>query len=391
MSIRKLTADLVYLGELKAETVIIVDRDGCVKAIEPLSVHDPASLETFSGILVPGYVNAHCHLELSHMKGKISSGTGLISFIKDIVSQRESDLEFIEACIKDADEEMISSGIVAVGDICNKVDTFACKDASAIWYHSFVEMFDFMQPAMAEDVFNQYMQVYHQAEVREGHTRSAVPHAPYSVSKDLFGAINSVNKTPTSISLHNQETQAETTLFRDRTGGFEALFASFGFPYGDELRTGQSSLQYALSHLDPRHKILLVHNTESTSTDVQFAHDWGDQVYWVSCPNANLYIENSLPNYAQFLNADAKVCLGTDSYASNWQLSIFEEMKTVKKYYSSISTRTLIDWATLHGAQSLGVDHHFGSIALGKTPGINVITVNDLGEIDANSTSTKIF
>lgn len=388
---RKLTADLVYTGNLEAETVIIVDRDGCVKAIEPLSEHDPISVETFSGILIPGYVNAHCHLELSHMQGKISSGTGLIRFIKEIVSQREVDQHLIEASIKDADEEMVSNGIVAVGDICNKVDTFACKGTSSIWYHSFVEMFDFMQPRLAKEVFNQYMQVYEQAEVRDGHTRSAVPHAPYSVSKDLFGAINAVNGTPTSISLHNQETRAETELFRDKSGGFEALFASFGFPYGDELSTGQTSLAYALSHLDARHKVLLVHNTESTNADVQYAHEWGDQIYWVSCPNANLYIENRLPNYTEFLNADAKVCLGTDSYASNWQLSIFEEMKTVKKYNSSISTRTLIDWATLHGAQSLGIDDRFGSIAIGKTPGLNVITVNDRGEIDARSTSTKLM
>ena len=105
----------------------------------------------------------------------------------------------------------------------------------------------------------------------------------------------------------------------------------------------------------------------------QIPKNWNSNVFWASCPNANLYIENSLPNYQIFIDNDAKVCLGTDSLTSNWQLSILSEMQAIARYQSYVNDETLLTWATLNGAIALGFDDELGSFEVGKKPGINLL------------------
>ena len=127
--------------------------------------------------------------------------------------------------------------------------------------------------------------------------------------------------------------------------------------------------------MDPRCRALFVHNTLSTPEDIAAAQAWAQNgAYWATCANANLYIENRLPNYQHFLDADAKMTIGTDSLTSNWQLSVLEELKTIHRFQSYFPFSTLIQWATLNGAEALQFDEDLGSIEVGKTPGINLFT-----------------
>ncbi|MCB0685953.1 MAG: amidohydrolase family protein [Saprospiraceae bacterium] len=393
MTLRKISASQIYTnrGLPLTNAVLVVDPAGVIVSLDPLENHDPASVEKYEGILTPGFVNAHCHLELSHMKGKVSTGTGLVKFIEGVVSLRGSDQEEIQTAIDAADEEMWQGGIVAVGDICNKPDTFARKDISPIHYHSFVEMFDFWQDHLAQKTFEEYKSVYDNLTDKEGHRRSAVPHAPYSVSRTLFRLLNDLNSEGTSISIHNQETLAEELMFRDKSGDFLTLFGKFGFTYDHFEPTNQSSIHYAIQNMDPRHHSLFVHNTLTNANDVKVTVDWNPNSYWVSCPNANLYIENRLPDYQMFLATGAQVCLGTDSLTSNWQLSILEEIKTIRKYQSFVPQADIIRWATLNGAKALNIADQYGSLEVGKAPGINLISVNSAGEIDTSSNVQKVI
>jgi cytosine/adenosine deaminase-related metal-dependent hydrolase len=106
--------------------------------------------------------------------------------------------------------------------------------------------------------------------------------------------------------------------------------------------------------------------------------------YWVTCPNANLYIENMLPNYRNFLDTNARVCIGTDSLTSNWQLSVLEEMKTISKFQSYVPFETILRWATLNGAEALGFDDEFGSFETGKKPGINLLNLDVKQQLSAS-------
>lgn len=374
---RKISADYIFPiseGPI-AEGVIILDDQGKILQIDPRENHDPASLEIYSGIIVPGFINTHCHLELSHMKGKVDTGTGLLPFLKSVVAFRDFPMEVILEAISTADQEMYDAGIVAVGDISNKLDTAACKIKSPIRYYTFVEMFDFLQDSMTAKTFADYKVVFDGHSDQGGNQKSCVPHAPYTVSPSLFQRINTQNKPGVTVSIHNQETVHENALFLHKTGGFLDFYGSFNFPLDHFQPTGKTAIHYALENMDPSQITLFVHNTMTAPEDIQAAHDWSDKVYWATCPNANLYIENRLPYYQHFIDNHARLTIGTDSLTSNWQLSVLEELKAISHYQSYVPLDLLLQWATLNGAEALGYEADLGSLEVGKTPGINLLNI----------------
>lgn len=371
--------------------VVVTDEMGKILAVESREQHDPASLDIRRGAIVPGFVNTHCHLELSHMKGKVDTGTGLLPFLKSVVQFRNVPEEEIQDAIRLADADMYAAGIVAVGDISNKLDTAAVKDQSRIKYYTFVEMFDFLQDSRAEQTFNQYLPVWEGQSATHGNRKSAVPHAPYTVSKELFRRIATLNSDDATVSIHNQETPHEDELFRSKTGGFQEFYEMFQIPLTEFEATGRNSIHYALENLNPKQRNLFVHNTMCSPDDIQAAQNWSNNAFWATCPNANLYIENRLPNYRFFLDAGAQMTIGTDSLTSNWQLSVLEEMKTIARFQSYVSFETLLQWATLNGARALGFEADLGSIEVGKTPGINLLDIGGDLKLQASTSVMRLI
>ena len=387
---RKISADVVFpvVGEPIEQGVVVIDDTGRILALDQRADHDAASLEIHEGAIVPGFVNTHCHLELSHMKGKAGTGTGLIPFIQKVVQFRDIPLEEIMDAIARADEEMYNEGIVAVGDISNMLHTAEQKNKSKINYYTFVEMFDFLQDGMAQQSFEQYKAVFDGQANGNGNHKSCVPHAPYTVSKRLFELINKENgDAELTISIHNQETPHEDELFLTKTGDFLGFYSGFNFPLDHFEATGQHSIFYAMAHMNPNHRTLFVHNTMTQPEDIRAAQAWSDKVYWATCANANLYIENRLPNYQHFINENARMTIGTDSLTSNWQLSVLDEMRTISKYQSYVPFETLLQWATINGAKALGYEKSLGSIETGKTPGLNLL---NLGADRTITAETKV-
>lgn len=388
---RILTADYIFTGEgdgLKNHAVWM-EADGTIVKVDVCPKNHP-DLEIFSGALLPGFVNAHCHLELSHMVGKVDTGTTLLPFLQSVVAYRDFPQEVIDEAIAQQDAAMQAAGIVAVGDISNKADTFAVKAKSNIRYYTFVEMFDFLQPDWTAKEYEKYLAVYQQLSTTEKDNFRAVPHAPYTVSKDLFQKINELNPAGGTVSIHNQETPAENLLFEKKAGAFLDFYKSFNISLEGFAPTGQRSIHYALSQMDPKQTSLFVHNTTCTPADIAAAEAWSKHCFWATCPNANLYIENRLPNYQHFLNAGVKVCIGTDSLTSNWQLSILEEMKTIQKYQSYVPFHTLVQWATLNGAKALGFDDTLGTLQAGKKPGILQLTIGENFELSQSEVNRII-
>lgn len=372
--IRKISADYVFpvsTEPVKEGIITYDDQSGEIFSVDAPSGRNMEGIEYFPGILIPGFINAHCHLELSHLKGQIPTGTGLLPFLKAVVTLREFPQEFIQQAIEAQDQAMWEAGIMAVGDISNKIDTANCKRKSPIRYATFIEFFDFMQSHLTSKFVSQYLEVYQNFHPKKEDKLSAVPHAPYTVTKGLFSEINKINNSVSIISIHNQETAHEDALFLKGEGGFPSFFKDFGFDFSKFSPTGKHSIYYAMENMNPHLITLFIHNTKTLSTEIMAASQWTkNEVYWVSCPNANLFIENQLPDYTLFLDQKAKVCLGTDSLSSNWQLSILEEIKTLSKYCSYLDFQTLLSWATLNGAEALGMSDTLGSLTPGKNPGI---------------------
>jgi len=388
------TADYVFpvsSPPIKNGVVVVDDKGEILGVLEP-GKYKPGDfsesprLETFSGIICPGFINAHCHLELSHMKGKVQTGKTLPGFIGDVVKNREAGKNVIDAAIAKAEDNMIANGIVGVGDICNTDETVNQKKKGRLRYHNFIEVFDII-PEKADTEFEKGIALLEKFKAT-GSSSSIVPHAPYTVSAKLLKRIYEHAYTHDSIlTIHNQETESENEMFRNKSGAlFEKLF-SFGELYKNWKPTGYSSLSSTLSHFPRCNKALLVHNTFSTLEDINWAHLYSSVVYWCFCPNANLYIENKLPDFQTFIDSGCKILIGTDSYASNHSLSVLEELKTISFHAPKIPLESLLCWATFNGADFFGWKKELGTLEKGKRPGINLVTDINLETFSLTKTS----
>jgi cytosine/adenosine deaminase-related metal-dependent hydrolase len=321
-------------------------------------------------VICPGFVNAHCHLELSHLQGIVPQHTGLIPFLEFVNSYRngmpEQEILMHISC---AEKQMLDNGIVAVGDISNAMHSYLQKQKANLRYHTFVECVGIIA-ANASERFAFSEQV---AQLFKGlHATTIVPHAPYSVSAELFSKINTLqNNIP--ISIHNQESIFEDLLVKSAQGDFVPFLEKITNKQYTAVPKNVSSLAYYAPLLQNIESILLVHNTFTNVQDVQLALQYFKQRFWVYCPNANLYIENTLPEIFDYLHVQNEcICLGTDSLASNHQLSIYAEMLTIYKNQKQFDVATLLQWATYNGALALDMKD-LGSFEIGKKPGIVIV------------------
>jgi len=377
MAYRKFKADQLFDGYrlYDNDKVLITDDSGKVENIVGVSEAGD-DVQTFSGILSPGMINCHCHLELSHLKNIIPPHTGLIEFLCSVVTKRDFPREVIDQEIIKAEMEMYDNGIVAVGDIGNTADTADVKSKSKINWQNFVEVLGFTDEK-AEENINYYRQVAATLEQKLQtstlkHRTSLVPHAPYSISPKTFKLINELTKDQI-ISIHNQEHPAEDVLYKTGGGEYLKLFKIFGINESPFPVTGLSSIRSVLPHFNNGQTIFLIHNTFMPEEDIVFAKEYGDangiKLVWCLCVNANLYIENKTPPIEMLVRHNCPIVLGTDSYSSNWQLSIAKEIKAIRSNFPSLSVETILQWATINGAKALQWDNELGSFEKGKKPG----------------------
>ena len=350
---------------------LYIEDDGTVIHVSDIApITNQFEVEVYEGIICPGFVNTHCHLELSHMEGLMPKGSGLPKFVSQIPQRRQASKLDSILSIKEADQNMYKSGIVAVGDISNTTESLNVKKDSAIRYHSFVEQFG-LDRSKAAYLLSEGLKIVEEYRSSDL-SASLVPHAPYSLSPQLLKGIYS-NSIGLLLTIHHQETASEKELFLESKGELAELFLSKGLDISAQLKSKQNSAQYALlPYLPKEQKLLLVHNTFSESADIEEIETHFSRAYWCTCPKANWYIEQRLPNYDLWRKNNLKITIGTDSLASNDTLSILEEIKMIQKNYPHIPTNELLIWACKNGAEFFNFDE-FGSFNAGSKPGVVLI------------------
>ncbi len=369
---RIISANSIFTGInfLSQEMALVIDDFGLLKDIVKKTEIQSSEIEHYDGIITPGFVNAHCHLELSHLFSQIDPKTGLIEFLKQVIAKRNNfnKKEQEDAAIE-ADFKMWESGIVAVGDISNIDTTFKTKANSKIYYHTFIELIG-LNPFHSETIFEKGLSLLKELE-NYNLIGSLAAHAPFSSSKLLINKIANYNGLNNlAFSIHNQESEEETKFFAGRPSDINDLFDYLNIDINWFTPPKTSSL---LSYLDviPNKKSLLVHNTFCKEEDI-IASKY-KFINWCFCPGANLFIENTLPNYDLFLNHNQNWCIGTDSLASNQKLDMCFEASILLSKSPSISIESILKALTYNGAKALGIEDKFGKLIIGKNTGLNLI------------------
>ena len=216
--LRKISAHYIFPGQGKPlkRGIVIFDQLGTIVDLIDTggNLNEIEKLEFYDGIITPGFINAHAHLELSHLKGRIPQHTGLAGFLRGIGQLRDSQVS--NQCIIDADQMMKQNGIVAVGDISNSNRSYAVKAVSQISYFTFIELFG-IQDDIAKEKMDSGIMLYQQ--LKSHHLPgSLTPHAPYSMSEALWQLLLDFaveHRLPWSV--HNQECNDENLLFLNKT------------------------------------------------------------------------------------------------------------------------------------------------------------------------------
>ncbi len=369
MAYKKFNASQLFTGRemLNENFVLIVQENGVIEAI--VNMDDAGEdVRALEGVLCPGFINAHCHLELSHLKGCIPEKTGLVDFVLQVVQQRHFPDEEILAAISKAEDKMLRAGIVAVGDICNNTLTIPQKKLHRLHYHHFIEISGW-NPSIAQIRMEKSLGYFNSFHEAFPNNTSISPHAPYSVSEALWSEMKP-HFTDQIITIHNQESAAENELFLSGSGDFLRLYRQMQIDNPSFVATGKNSLPSVFHYLEGAKHVLLVHNSFTEQSDIDFIRSSKTPVSFCLCPNANLYIEQTLPPVDLFVQNDIALVIGTDSLASNHQLSILDELKTLHHHFPHLSLSLLLQAATYNGAIALGMEKDLGSFEKGKKPGI---------------------
>lgn len=397
MATNRIAASFVYTLDAKEPIrngYVEYDDDGTVTGVGPCG--DISSEECFhDGALVPGFVNAHCHVELSHLHGKFRKGTGMAGFIDQINELRDwAGRDVKSSLVREWMDKMWADGVSAMADISNDDSSFEVKAAHPMYTRTFLEVFG-SEPHMCEGVMSDVTALNEQAD-RAGIDAAPTPHSCYTMSPQLLTASAAAGLEKGWLSYHSQESQEEEDL----------LISGSGAMYENRKRsgmstppvTGESSLKYFLDRLAAAkpapydEHILLVHNVCLGQSDIDSAKKVMNNVYWAICPLSNIFIHNALPPVPLMRKNGLDIMVGTDSLSSNDDLDMVKELYCLHENFPEVPMDELLRWACLNGARFLSKADVLGTLTPGKKPGIVLIDRLDKdGNLTSESRSRRII
>lgn len=377
-------ADKIFDGEkFREENTVVIDDDNRILDILYTEKTDETVItnaEIYDGILCPGFINSHCHLELSYLHHQFQPHTRMTGFLNQMFEKRNLfDRDYIVDCAQKWDKKMCENGIVAAGDIVNTTDTCELKAKSKIEYLNFIEVFG-LKEENAERIFDNTLDVYKKF-ADKNMKASIVPHSPYSLSEKLWECFFDFLVSDTSAnkihSFHFMESEAEKNIVENQPSELKNYFVNhLKFEERELSHLSEKFYTRLKKFLDLSNSVLLVHNTFIDQHYLDKLEDYREKVHFCLCPNANLFIENTLPDVHLIKNFSDNICIGTDSLASNFSLNIIDEMNVIMKNFK-VKANEVLKWATSNGARALGIDFEFGYIKKGYRTPLNILEIKE--------------
>jgi cytosine/adenosine deaminase-related metal-dependent hydrolase len=340
----------------------------------------PADCDDLGDVaLLPGLVNAHTHLELSWMAGRIPPADSMTEWIRAVMSIRKAgppegptaELDAARAAMA----TMRASGTVLVGDISNTLSTATLVAEHGLGGVVFHELIGFRTPDPAAAVRDAWARVSALQELLGAYpdlSLSVVAHAPYSVSPALFTEI-ARHAEAGPLSVHLAESPEELEFLhtgrgpmRDTLEQLGAWTSSWEVPRCDPVEY-LAKLGYLMRG------VLVVHGVHLTTDGLERLRK--AKAFLVTCPRSNLGVGAGSPNLAQFFDSGVPVAIGTDSLASVPTLSVFDELAEMRRLAPEVAAASLLESATRIGANALGLGRRYGTIAAGKRAALITVRV----------------
>ncbi|MFI3287569.1 MAG: amidohydrolase family protein [Rikenellaceae bacterium] len=386
MKIRKIAALKVLSpsGDFYNSAVVSFDEKGVVVAVEENveNLDSLSGVEYYDGVLMPGMVNGHCHLELSYLKDTMDEGNGLVEFIRRITSiRRDYTFEEQQQKAMAEDRKMWSEGVQGLCDISNGEASFEAKRTSNLLYHTYAEYFNMPSDDEVEGYYA--AAVKHIEPARElGLSISQTPHSNYMVGDKMY--LKSTDSE--RLSIHFMETPSEVEYFEKKGGMYDFVVECEMTP--DFLHYG-GHVERLIGSLRADTPLLLVHCTMMTQEQLEAILGYFTDVTFVLCPRSNYFIERATPPAMMLMKSGANVALGTDSLTSNHSLSMAAEIEMLLRDNPELPLGVALKWATLGGARGLKAENRIGSFEVGKScgvvllEGVNLKTLRPEGELSS--------
>ena len=355
---------------------------------------DPAAEPVFyDGALAPGFVNAHCHIELSSMKGLFRKGTGMAGFIDQINALRDTKTREEKVCdLTEAMDSLWAQGVVAMADISNGSDSFAVKARHPMYTRTFLEVFG-TEPEDCGAVMEGVLKLKAMAD-GFGLDAAPTPHACYTMSPELVTAVSVEGLKSGFLSFHSEETEEEEEMLKTGSGKMWENRVNAGMSVPPV--TGKSSLLYFIDRLLAGHpapfeeNILLVHECCMDQEGIDAVKAVMHYPFVAVCPLSNLFIHNALPPIELMRRNALKICVGTDSLSSNDDLNIVDELYCLQRNVPEVPLGELLTWASRNGAEFLRKPE-FGTLVAGKRPGLVFIdNLSPEGRLTSASKSCRL-
>jgi len=390
MTVRLLHADCIVLGDLPPvrDGALVVAGlghhlpEGTIidsgRASEVLprhlssAMHAGVNVERIRGILLPGLVNAHTHLELSAIGGKVPGGRGFVPWVEGLLAQRFEPTpdEHVHAIAQAADE-LVAAGTVAVGDVTNTLDAVTALAERGIGGCVFHEVFGFDRAAVLERVRSldavrkERIPTWPSVDL----AYAPAPHTLYTTHADAVKMLVEYADSLGAItSVHFAEHAAERLAIEQGTGMVAEWLVRRTRIEPEWPREPLLAFAERLGIVSPR--VLLVHAVDIDESEWPSIEEKRAPV--VLCPRSNLHIEGQLPRLEAMRRAGVAPALGTDSLASSPSLDVLAEAKTLADHFPAIAAWELICMATYNGAQALGRGD-LGRLSPGANPGVIAI------------------
>ncbi len=322
-------------------------------------------VEALKGVIFPGLVNAHTHIELSAMRGKVPGGTGFVNWVEHLLSVRadidpENDAESISCAV----DELVAFGTAAVGDVTNSLAAVEVLRARGVTGWAFYEAFG-IDATLAVKRAREVSAAIESD--RPGLRIAPAIHALYTTHVDAIAVLDAaVRERPMRTSLHLAEHASERRALEAGDGPVADWLSKL---LGDKTPAWprKSPIAYADALGLLRPDVLLVHMTDARPAEIALAHARSSP--FVLCPRSNLYIELKLPPLLAILEAGVQPALGTDSLASNASLDVLAEAAALHVRFPNVASDVLFQMATWNGARVLDLPQ-LGRIVVGSAPGL---------------------